>query len=117
MKIVTLISLFVLLGAASAFAKEITIKGELIDTSCYMGHGARGMGHQKCALKCIKGGVPMGVLTEKGEIYLLIPNHDNEDPYNKAKDMAAETVEVKGDQVSKGGLNAIFVESITKAGK
>lgn len=117
MKFAALAVSVVLLAASPVFAKEIAVKGELVDLSCYMGHGAKGEGHKKCALKCIKGGVPMGVLTDKGEIYVLLPNHDNEEPYEKAKDLAAEIVEVKGDHQAKGGLNSIIVTSVLKAGK
>lgn len=106
-----------LLLTSAAHAAETTIKGELVDMSCYMGHGAKGASHKKCALKCLKEGVPMGVLTDKDEVFLLLPNHDNEEPYNKAKDLAAETVDVKGDLVKKGGISSIIVTSVTKAGK
>lgn len=105
------------LWASAALAAETTIKGELVDTSCYMGHGAKGASHKKCALKCLKEGVPMAVLTDKDELILLLPNHDNEEPYNKAKDLAAETVDVKGDLVKKGGLTSIIVSSVSKIGK
>lgn len=100
--------------AGSAWAGAVTEKGEIVDTSCYLTHGAKGAKHKECATKCIKGGAPMGLLTEKGEVFLLLPDHDNGDPYEKAKDLAAETVTVKGDGAEKAGIHAIVVKSIEK---
>src|SRR5919198_5246066 len=65
-----------------------TLTGELVDTGCYLGHGARGEKHVECATKCINAGMPMGLLTSDGMLYLLTMNHDNADPYNQLKTMA-----------------------------
>ncbi len=49
-----------------------TITGELVDTACYLKMDAKGMGHQKCAMKCAKSGIPVGVLDEKsGKVYTI----------------------------------------------
>ena len=50
--------------------KEIT--GELVDISCYLQMGGKGEGHKDCAIKCAKDGLPVGVLTSKGEVYTII---------------------------------------------
>ncbi|MEW6456688.1 MAG: hypothetical protein AB1410_08270 [Acidobacteriota bacterium] len=98
-------------------SQEITVKGELIDVSCYFDHEAKGAPHKKCALACTQKGFPMGVLTEKGEVYLLFPDHKNEDPYEKAKGMAAEFVEAKGKLIKKAGIPSIVLSSIEKVSK
>ena len=88
--------------------KPVTLKGELVDTGCYIGHGAMGEKHKECATKCIANGMPMGLLSGK-TLYLITMNHDNPDPYNKLKDMAAETVEVTGTVSERNGVKAIDV--------
>ena len=95
--------------AAEAKAKAVTLTGELIDTGCYMGHGASGPKHKECATKCIAAGMPMGLLTAKGDIYLLTPPHGNTDAYAKAKEWAGAQVEITGEVHERGGLKSIEV--------
>ena len=98
-----------------------TITGELVDMGCYMGHGAKGAGHIACATKCINGGMPMGLLTNDGSLYLLTLNHDNAAPYNKIKVFAGKTVAVTGVTMERSGMKAIDVTEFkvvaAKAGK
>ncbi len=102
-------------SASKTAAKEVTLKGEIVDTGCYLGHGARGEKHKACATKCISGGMPMGLLTSDGTLYLLTLDHTNADPYNQAKDMAAQMVEVTGTVMSRSGMKAIDVTGIKAA--
>jgi hypothetical protein len=92
-----------------------TISGELVDMGCYMGHGAKGAGHIACATKCINGGMPMGLLTSDGKLYLLTMNHDNADPYNKIKEYAGKTVAVTGAMMERSGMKAIDVTAFKVA--
>ena len=110
-------ALLVVAGAANAHemhsgAHEGTVKtltGELVDTGCYLGHGARGEKHVSCASKCIANGMPMGLLTADGSLYLITLNHDNADPYNKLKDMAGKKVKVTGTVMTRNGMKGIDV--------
>jgi hypothetical protein len=86
-----------------------TITGEVVDTGCYLGHAARGEKHVSCATKCINQGMPMGLLTSTGTLYLLTLNHDNADPYNALKAMAGKMVSVTGTIMARGGIKAIDV--------
>lgn len=88
-----------------------TLKGEIVDTGCYLGHGAMGADHKGCALKCIAGGMPMGLLVED-DVYLLTMSHENADPYNKAKELAAAMVEITGPVHERGGMKSIEVTAI-----
>jgi len=92
-----------------------TLTGELVDTGCYLGHGARGAKHVEYATKCINGGMPMGLLTSDGSLYLLTMNHDNPDPYNQLKTMAGKTVSVTGMVMTRGGMKGIDVASFKAA--
>ncbi len=99
-------------GAAAAAAKEITLKGEVVDSGCYLAHGARGADHKECATKCISSGMPMGLLTADNKFYLLTPNHQNADPYNQLKDLAAATVEITGKTFTRNGVTMIDVTAV-----
>ena len=90
-------------------SKTTSLRGEIVDTGCYLGHGARGAKHVDCATKYINNGMPMGLLTDKGVLYLITLNHDNADPYNKLKEMAAKTLTVSGTALSRGGMKGIDV--------
>ncbi len=95
---------------ARADAEDVTVKGEIIDLACYLYHGERGPDHKACALLCAKKGVPMGLLTESGDVYLLVDDHQNPDPYDATKKLSGGNAEIKGKKVSKGGMTAIVVE-------
>jgi len=89
--------------------------GEIVDTDCYISHGAMGEKHKECAATCVAGGTPMGLLTEKGMLYLLTPPHENKDGYNKAKEMVGAKVEITGEAGERGGMKMIEVMSVKPA--
>jgi hypothetical protein len=99
-------------ASTSAAPKQVTMKGEIVDTGCYLAHGARGEKHKACADKCIANGMPMGLLTADGALYLLTLNHDDADPFNQAKTMASQTVEVTGTLMARNGMKAIEVTTV-----
>ena len=92
---------------------EQTITGEVIDTSCYLQHGdSTGEPHRPCALKCANRGVPLGLLTSSGTIYLpIVMTHKG--AYNKPLlPYAGRKVRVKGRVLIKGGLRGIEIKSV-----
>jgi len=91
---------------------KTTVEGEVLDTACYAKSGAHGEKHVDCATKCLNNGAPMSILTKSGSVILLVANHDNEDPYNAAKGMAARTVKVTGELKNIGGMKTLIVESV-----
>jgi hypothetical protein len=95
--------------------KTVTMTGEVIDTGCYLGHEAKGEKHKGCAATCVAAGMPIGLLTDKNAVYLLVPPHDNKDGYNKAKELVGEKAEISGEQFVRGGMRAIEVASAKPA--
>jgi hypothetical protein len=91
---------------------EVTVQGEIVDMACYMSKGSRGAAHKACALLCAKRGVPIGVLTDEGEVYLLLDDHNNPDPYEQAKKLAGTRAEVQGKNYTKQGVASIVICSI-----
>ncbi len=104
-------------GHAGADGEETSLTGEVLDAACYMAHGRKGAGpgHRKCADECInKKNFPIALLTEKDEVFLLLPDHADEAPYEKLKEHAAATVTVEGRRVTRGGLPALIVSGVEK---
>jgi hypothetical protein len=95
---------------ASAPSKSMT--GEVVDMGCYLAHEAHGEKHVACGTKCVAGGMPMGLLTADGSLYLITLNHDNADPYNKLKTMVGKTVTVTGPINTRGGVKGIDATAI-----
>jgi hypothetical protein len=102
----------------SAQAKDVktassTVVGEVVDTGCYLAHGARGAANADCGTKCVSQGMPMGVLTSQGALYLVTMSHDNPAPYNSLKALVGKDVSVTGTVHQRAGLKAIEISSST----
>ncbi len=94
---------------------KVTLKGEVLDLACYVAHEAKGAGHKKCAETCIKGGAPIGILTDDGKVYLVVEDHKKPEPYEKLKGFAAEKVSITGIVYNRGGLPGVVLESVEPA--
>lgn len=116
--IIALVAVVVAVLIAVAYADDdqksevATLKGEIVDLGCYTGHGAKGEDHASCAARCIAGGMPMGLLTSTNTLYVLTMSHDDADPYNNAKKMAASIVEITGPVHERNGTKTIEVVKI-----
>ena len=96
-------------------ARTTTVTGEIVDMGCYLSHGSHGPDHKSCASRCLASGMPIGLLTADDKLYLLTLNHDDPDPYNRCKQMAAENVRVTGMLEQRNGLSAIDVADVRPA--
>ncbi|MBI4546524.1 MAG: hypothetical protein HY707_00985 [Ignavibacteriae bacterium] len=93
--------------------KEVTITGEVIDQKCYLTgmNGARGEAHKECAISCIKGGLPVGVLEDKTEkVYTVVPKGGMKGANEELVQYAAQKVKLTGMTAKKGGQN-LFIYS------
>jgi hypothetical protein len=82
-----------------------TLKGEVLDMACYLDHGAHGEKHAACAAKCIRSGLPVGLKTADGKVYLLIGEHK---PINdQVAAYAGKSITVQGKLVSRDGMNLL----------
>src|SRR5262245_15015271 len=96
-------------------APATTLKGEVVDMGCYMAHEAHGAKHKEGGAKCISGGMPMGLLTSQGKLYLITLNHENGDAYNQLKDLVDTEVEVTGVVSERAGMKSIDVATAKAA--
>ena len=67
-----------------------TVTGEILDMKCYMTSGAHGPEHKDCAVMCVKGGSPMGILADDGKVYLLIESKDGAAAFEETKNTQAK---------------------------
>ncbi|CUS98308.1 hypothetical protein JGI23_00457 [Candidatus Chrysopegis kryptomonas] len=93
-------------------AKKVTLKGEVLDLACYVAGEKKGAEHKRCAVMCIKGGEPIGILTDDGKVYLVVEDHAKPEPYEKLKEFAAERVTITGAFYQRGGLPGVVIESV-----
>ncbi|MBV9999165.1 MAG: hypothetical protein JO015_08635 [Verrucomicrobia bacterium] len=93
-----------------------TVTGEAIDVACYFDDGASGPAHAACARRCIESGLPVGLKTKDGKVYVLIgeqmppgpqPGPKHESFNAQLARYAAMTVTVSGTLVSKEGVTVI----------
>lgn len=105
---------------AASTAKQVEIKGEVIDTWCYfsgvMGgeDAVVGTAHHTCALWCAAGGIPVGVLTEDGDVYMVL-KYEGEDILEQSDnimEVQSDTITAKGMHYVRDGVNYLVVEQV-----
>jgi len=89
-----------------------TVQGEILDMACYVAHEAKGPDHADCAKRCVKGGQPMGLLTDDGTVYLLYASHKDGSAFEAAKDFAGQKVEITGVEADRAGMKGFEVQSV-----
>ncbi len=102
----------------SSKEKETTIKGEVVDVSCYLRHGETGMGdsHKGCAEACAKAGTPLGILTKDGKLYVsVLPDDHSAGPNAILLEHVAHQVEATGIIRTKGGVRGIMISKVEAA--
>jgi hypothetical protein len=98
--------------------KETTVKGEVVDVSCYLRHGDSGMGdgHKSCAEACAKAGTPLGILTKDGKLYVsVLPDDHSTGPNAVLLEHVAHQVEATGIVRTKGGVRGIMISKVEEA--
>ena len=96
-----------------AGAQEILVTGEVLDMTCYIAYNLSGPDHAECARVCIRNGLPAGIKTKDGKVYLLTGNPG--DSINaKLADYAAKIVTIKGKETVRDGFAQLQVEEIRR---
>ena len=93
--------------------QEVAIKGELVDSLCYVAMAAKGAGHKQCAMDCAKAGIPISMLEDgTGKLYTVLPKKDKTSYPADVINKMGETVTLKGDLYENGGQRYVTVESV-----
>ena len=104
------------LPAAAATPQRVQVTGEVIDTWCYITDimFAEGSTHHQCALWCAVGGIPVGVLGDDGEVYMVLKVGD--DTTNVANPAVLEIqthrVTVDGDLYERDGMKYLLIDQV-----
>jgi hypothetical protein len=114
---------FVLALGAPAFAKEETVKGQIVDQECYLKEKAANPAKDPianedpaCAVECAKKGVPMALVTADGKVYQI--TGDLAANMNaKIVPHVLHTVEISGEVTTKDGKHSIAGTSLKMISK
>src|SRR4029079_2180238 len=93
--------------------KTVTLKGSLVDTSCFLKEGHDGDDHDNmkaCGKDCLKDGIPAGLLVGK-KLYVLIF------PARVFANYVGKTIEITGELYGDDMLHPSKAEVIEKKGK
>ena len=102
------------LAAMPAIAED-EVSGEILDMACFIARGAKGPSHARCAQTCADHGMPLGVLTEDGKIYLLYPKHGKEEAFDAVKKLAGQKAMLTGTKAERQGLLGLEVHAAAAA--
>jgi len=96
--------------------KEIVVKGEVLDMTCYIAYNMSGPEHAGCARDCIKRGLPVGIKATDGKVYLLVGTdwRRRESLNSQLAEYAAKTVTIRGKETMRDGFAQLQVEEIRK---
>jgi hypothetical protein len=105
--------------AAPAFAKTETVKGQIVDQTCYLKDKANNVGKdhkmpadtKDCAIACAKQGQPLALLTSDGKVY-EIAGGLAENKNAKLIAHVSHTVEITGDTMTMGGKMMIHASEL-----
>lgn len=113
------VAAFMVALSVPAFAKEETVKGQIVDQGCYLKDKANNAGKDHkmpadspdCAVSCAKKGAPMALLTSDGKLYTIggdLAANKNE----KLIAHVSHTVEITGDVSEKDGKMMIAASNL-----
>jgi hypothetical protein len=89
------------------------IRGEVVDTACFVMGNRHGELHRQCAIACARAGQSLGIVDQRTKkLYLAILDARAGAPANPLFDHIAARVEVRGTVLERGGLLAIEIQSV-----
>ena len=103
-------------GAQAASPQRVQITGEVIDTWCYVTEimYAEGTAHHQCAVWCAVGGIPVSVLGEDGNVYVVlrVEEEDTNVASPRLLTVQTHTVTVDGDLIERDGVKYLIVTQV-----
>ena len=118
------VAAFVVALGAPAFAKEETVRGQLIDQTCYMKDKVnnKGVDHKMpadtkdCAIACAKKGQPLALLTSDGKLYTIAGDLAATNNAKLIPDIS-HTVAITGDTMDMNGKMMITAADLKMISK
>lgn len=117
--VLALLALTPLTLAAQAHEKtpgnDMTITGQVVDLNCYTTNGASGAGHKACGEGCAKAGVPLGILSSDGTVYVPVSSKPGDPQNAKLSAFTEGKVTVTGTHRMSHGLHTIEIKTVAAA--
>ncbi len=102
--------------AGETAGMRVNITGEVIDSWCYITEimYAKGTAHHQCAIWCAAGGIPVGILADDGQVYMVLKMGDDTTSVANPAVMRIQThrVTVAGDLYRRDGINYLLVSRV-----
>ena len=117
-KLTALLAVMVMMlgiGAAvvHAMQHEGSWTGEVIDVACNVSKGAKGADHADCGAKCVKAGLPVGLLV--GDTTYILISADHKTMNDALAPHMGHTITVTGAKFESKGANIIAVKDFKMA--
>ena len=94
-------------------AQEVTLRGEVVDSVCFIKNGATGADHRECAQTCADGGIPLALLDEASEeLVWLASSQMMKGANEELKAHASHTVEITGEWAERGGAKIFIIDAV-----
>jgi hypothetical protein len=103
-------------GGKETKQAAVTLKGEIVEAGCFVERGQRAADDPECIKRCISNGMPMALLGDDNSVYLIVKSQDAVKAYERAIELAAQKVELKGFVYEKSGLKAVAVTEVKPLG-
>lgn len=95
---------------------KVQVTGEVIDSWCYLSEimYALGTAHHQCAVWCAAGGIPVGLLADDGQVYVIAEFMGSADTLAHPELMQLQThrITVDGSVETRDGLNYLSVDAV-----
>ena len=105
-------------ASAASEPQRVTVTGEVIDSWCYLSEimWAEGSAHHRCAVWCARGGVPVGILGEDEEVYILLMMENDPNVIGNKAVFRIQTKEVvvTGDLYERDSVKYLAVSEIVE---
>ena len=100
----------------AAAPQRVQVTGEVIDTWCYISEimFAEGTAHHQCAIWCAVGGIPVGVLGDDGEVYMILKVGDDTTNVANPAILKIQThrVTVDGELYERDGIKYLLIDQV-----
>lgn len=110
-----LLSTVALVSLPATAGEKVTVTGEVIDSACYIGKGAKGEGHRECAQKCADAGIPLALLQDGSGDVIWLADSDHTPANDALREHAGHKVKVTGTVDERGGAKLLTIESVEPA--
>jgi hypothetical protein len=96
--------------------ERVTVTGEVIDPWCYLSEimWATGSAHHQCAIWCARGGIPVGILGDDEQVYIVLQMDSDPDVigHHGILRMQSNEVVVEGDLYVRDNINYLAIDTI-----